>query len=75
MFQDEGASTDVTGTEVFFISSMTAEKGSRTSPVKLKPDVVVIVRTWETKGARGGVFLGVHTKDGIHDVVCLIQGG
>lgn len=37
MFQDDGASTEVTG---FFVSSralITARKGSRTSPEKLKP--------------------------------------
>ena len=37
MFHDEGASTDVTGTLVSAMASMTAGKGSRTSPEKLKP--------------------------------------
>jgi hypothetical protein len=38
MFQDEGASTDVTGIEVVERASMTEGKGSRTSPENEKPD-------------------------------------
>lgn len=37
MFQDEGASIDVTGMDVFSSAEMTDGKGSRTSPEKLKP--------------------------------------
>lgn len=37
MFHDEGASTDVTGMDVFSSAEMTDGKGSRTSPEKLKP--------------------------------------
>ena len=37
MFQDDGASTDVTGSLVFSSASMTEGNGSRTSPEKLKP--------------------------------------
>lgn len=37
MFQEEGASTDVTGTEVVERASMTEGKGSRTSPENEKP--------------------------------------
>lgn len=35
--QDDGASTDVTGTLVLWSAWMTAGKGSLTSPEKLKP--------------------------------------
>ncbi len=38
MFQDDGASTEVTGTFVSSNALMTAGNGSRTSPEKLKPD-------------------------------------
>lgn len=37
MFQDEGASTEVTGTLVSSMACMTAGNGSRTSPEKLNP--------------------------------------
>ena len=37
MSQEEGASTDVTGTVVDSRAEMTAGKGSRTSPEKLNP--------------------------------------
>lgn len=37
MFQDEGASTDVTGMEVVERASMTEGNGSRTSPENEKP--------------------------------------
>jgi hypothetical protein len=37
MFQDEGASTDVTGMRVSSNARMTAGKGSRTSPEKENP--------------------------------------
>jgi len=37
MFQDEGASTDVTGIFVFSRAAMTAGNGSRTSPENEKP--------------------------------------
>lgn len=37
MFHDDGASTEVTGSDVFVMASMTPENGSRTSPEKLKP--------------------------------------
>jgi hypothetical protein len=37
MFQDEGASTDVTGMEVCSIAWITGGKGWRISPEKLKP--------------------------------------
>lgn len=37
MFQDDGASTEVTGSFVSSMALMTAGKGSRTSPEKLKP--------------------------------------
>ena len=40
MFQDEGASTDVTGTDVVVRASMIKEKGSLTSPAKLNPSQV-----------------------------------
>ena len=40
MFQDEGASTDVTGTEVSSRAEMMEGKGSRTSPEKENPDRV-----------------------------------
>ena len=39
MLQEEGASTDVTGNNVFLIASMTEGNGSRTSPEKLNPEV------------------------------------
>lgn len=37
MFHDDGASTEVTGSCVCSIASMTAGNGSRTSPEKLNP--------------------------------------
>lgn len=37
MFQDDGASTEVTGSLVCSMALITAGKGSRTSPEKLKP--------------------------------------
>ena len=37
MSQDDGASTDVTGTVVDSRAEMTLGNGSRTSPEKLKP--------------------------------------
>jgi hypothetical protein len=37
IFHEDGASTEVTGTDVFSKASMTGENGSRTSPEKLKP--------------------------------------
>lgn len=37
MFQDDGASIEVTGSRVCSIASMAAGNGSRTSPEKLKP--------------------------------------
>ena len=40
MLQEEGASTEVTGTEVCSSADIMAEKGGRTSPEKLKPDGV-----------------------------------
>lgn len=40
MFQEEGASIEVTGTEVDSNAEITAEKGSRISPEKLKPGKV-----------------------------------
>ena len=43
MFQDEGASTARTGTEVSRSASMTAGKGSRTEPVKEKPKMASIM--------------------------------
>lgn len=43
MFQDEGASTDVTGSLVVSNARITAGNGSRTSPEKLKPVVDVSV--------------------------------
>jgi len=41
MFQDEGASTDVTGMRVSSNARMTAGKGSRTSPEKENPRIVL----------------------------------
>lgn len=38
MSQDDGASTDVTATFVSSKARITAGKGSRTSPEKLKPE-------------------------------------
>ena len=37
IFHEDGASTEVTGTEVLSNASITAGNGSRTSPEKLKP--------------------------------------
>ena len=37
ILQEEGASTERTGTLVFSMAVMTSLKGSRTSPEKLKP--------------------------------------
>ena len=37
MLQDDGASTDSTGTVVFSMAETTSLNGSRTSPEKLKP--------------------------------------
>lgn len=37
IFQEDGASTEVTGSLVSSIARITAGKGSRTSPEKLKP--------------------------------------
>jgi len=39
MSQDDGASTEVTGTLASAMALITAGKGSRTSPEKLKPEV------------------------------------
>lgn len=67
MFQDEGASTDVTCTLDFARASMTGPNGSRTSPSKLKPIRSVLGRRMR----RGW---GRDTEDGIDDVVGVIEG-
>ena len=43
MFQLDGASTEVTGTFVDPSADMTAGKGSRTSPEKLKPNMASMI--------------------------------
>lgn len=48
IFHDEGASTDVTGREVSCSASMTAGKGSRTSPEKENPIRKVSSVSWST---------------------------
>ena len=67
MFQDDGASTEVTGIFVSAMALMTAGNGSRTSPAKLKPRR----GHQSTSGASHG--LGKHTKDGIDDVVSRLE--
>lgn len=76
MFHDEGASTAVTGSEVLFIASMTPEKGSRTSPVKLKPWRRLSSVSRDEYAKPKEVLFGVasSTKDGIQHVVGLLQG-
>jgi hypothetical protein len=50
MFQDEGASTDVTGMEVSWRALITAGKGSRTSPEKENPIQVLGSLGYEGEG-------------------------
>jgi hypothetical protein len=64
MFQDEGASTDVTGMRVSSNARMTAGKGSRTSPEKENPKDV-------SGGA--GRRMRRQTEDGVDDMVCFFQ--
>jgi len=45
MFHDDGASTDVTGREVFSKAAITAGNGSRTSPEKEKPAYLSVIYT------------------------------
>lgn len=47
MFQLEGASTANTGTLVSRRASMTLGNGSRTSPLKLKPEIWSVCTRWE----------------------------
>jgi hypothetical protein len=70
MSHDEGASTDVTGTLASAMALMTAGNGSRTSPEKLKPGVGVSVRVDNVASEDGDV----PTEDGIHHVICGLQG-
>ncbi len=63
MFQDDGASTEVTGMRVSSRARITAGKGSRTSPEKEKPG-----HFSETAGYEGSVES--QTEDGVNDVIC-----
>ena len=62
MLQDDGASTDSTGTSVLSMAIIGSLKGSRTSPEKLKPE----------KGEfRGGDWsFDRYTEDSIYYVMC-----
>lgn len=68
MFQDDGASTEVTGTLASSMARITAGNGSRTSPEKLKPAIdkytVAVPHT----------ILRRRTKNGIDDVVGGLDG-
>jgi hypothetical protein len=68
MFQDDGASTEVTGMRVSSSARITAGKGSRTSPEKEKPG-----HFSETAGYEGSVES--QTEDGINDVICFFYCG
>ena len=67
MFHDEGASTDVTGTDVVVRASMITEKGSLTSPAKLNPSWVSV---------RSNVcvlFEHIPTENGINDMISVAE--
>lgn len=64
MFQDEGASTAKTGISVVSRADTTERKGSRTSPVKLKPAYV-------SPGEKIKDYNWT-TKDCIYYVVCCL---
>lgn len=66
MLQDDGASTDSTGTLVSSIAMIGSLKGSRTSPEKLKPD--------EREFGDEYWSFGSNTEYGVHHMVCSLQG-
>lgn len=64
ILQEEGASTDVTGTVVCSRADIIAENGGRTSPEKLKPSGVL------DSYLKGGGKMGKeNTKDGVNYMV------
>lgn len=67
IFQDEGASTDVTGTDVVVSVSMVEEKGSLTSPAKLNPNQVSVGCTLSLSSQ------DFPTKNGINDMTCVVE--
>ena len=84
MLQEEGASTEVTGTEVCSRADIMAEKGGRTSPEKEKPERSLLdgyflwgggggVGISKGKGMRERARRG--TEDGVNDVVCDLEVG
>lgn len=68
MFHEEGASTDVTGTELVANASMIIENGSLTSPVKLKPAL-----EWAPTLLYKACELGYSTEDGINHMVWSVE--
>lgn len=70
MFQELGASTEVTGSEVSARAFITAGNGSLTSPEKLKP-----VRLPSVAGYLLYMSNSMHTKDSIHNVIRVCHGG
>jgi len=71
MSQDEGASTEVTGSLVSSMALITAGNGSRTSPEKLNPAEVHSQRTRQHQRKDDG---SPPTEDGIKDMVSLSHG-
>lgn len=73
---DDGASTEVTGTLVSSIAWITAGKGSRTSPEKLKPwNKIIRPGSLRNLGIRGeGAGCGP-TEDGVDDMIGRLERG
>jgi hypothetical protein len=69
ILQEDGASTEVTGSFVSSRAWMTAENGSLTSPEKLKP---MLSRQRSPGHTRRPPR--IRTEDGIHNVVSGLQG-
>ncbi len=67
ILQEEGASTDVTGTVVCSRADIIAEKGGRTSPEKLKPSGVL------DSYLKGGKMVRENTKDGVNYMVRALE--
>ncbi len=80
MLQEEGASTEVTGTEVCSRAEIMAEKGGRTSPEKEKPERGLLDRLyslcwgWRVGKVVKGRGRG-STEDGVNNVVCGLEVG